>query len=90
MHAKQLNKQPQIKGVWKRKTKLNEHDNEPRDNETLTSQKIKCIRKTSKHPARRQKLKDAKAVSNNKETGEGKKPKHTGPKPTPQKVKLTT
>ena len=48
-----------------------------------------------KHSARRQKLKDAKAVRNNKETGEGERPEHTGlkpteAKPTPHKVKLTT
>ena len=51
------------------------------------------MRKTAKHSARRQKLKDAKAVRNNKETGEGER--HTGlkpreAKPTPHKVKLTT
>ena len=47
------------------------------------------------HSARRQKLKDAKAVLNNIETGEGERPKHTELKPTeakpiPHKVKLTT
>lgn len=41
------------------------------------------------------KLKDAKAVRNNIETGEGDRPKHTGlkpidAKPTPQKVRLAT
>ena len=34
-----------------------------------------------KHSARRQKLKDVKAVWNNKETGEGEILKHTRPKP---------
>ena len=53
------------------------------------------MQKTAKHSARRQKLRDAKAVGNNKETGEGERPKHTGlkpteAKPTPHKVKLTT
>ena len=53
------------------------------------------MRKTAKQYARRQKLKDAKGVRNNKETGEGERPKHTGlkptdAKPTPHKVKLTT
>ena len=51
--------------------------------------------KPAKSSARRQKLKDAKAVGNNKETGEGERPKHTGlkpteAKPTPHKVKWTT
>ena len=59
------------------------------------AKKTKYMRKTAKHSARRQKLKDAKAVRNNKETGEGERPKHTGlkptdAKPTPHKVKLTT
>ena len=59
------------------------------------AKKTKYMRKTAKHSARRQKLKDAKAVRNNKETGEGERPKHTGlkpteAKPTPRKVKLTT
>ena len=53
------------------------------------------MQKTAKHSARRQKLNDAKAVRNNKETGEGERPKHTGMKPTeaklaPHKVKLAT
>ena len=43
------------------------------------------MRKTAKSSARRQKLKDAKAVGNNKETGEGERPKHTGLKPTEAK-----
>ena len=60
-----------------------------------TSQKTKYMQKTAKHSSRRQKLRDAKAVGNNKETGEGERPKHTGLKPTdakpiPHKVKLTT
>ena len=59
-----------------------------------TSQKTKYMRKTAKHTAKQQKLKDAKAVQNNKESGEGDRPKHMGlkpidAKPTPQKVKLT-
>jgi len=59
------------------------------------AKKTKYMRKTAKHSARRQKLKDAKAVRNNKETGEGERPKHTGlkptdAKPTAHKVKLTT
>ena len=40
--------------------------------------KKKYMRKTAKHSARRQKLKDATAVLNNKETGEEERPKHTG------------
>ena len=59
------------------------------------AKKTKYMRKTAKHSARRQKLKDAKAARYNKETGEGERPKHTGlkpteAKPTPRKVKLTT
>ena len=66
-----------------------------RETETQTCQKTKYMRKTVKHSTRRQKLKDAKGVRNNKETGEGERPKHTAPKltdaePTPQKIKLTT
>ena len=79
----------------KGKTKAKEHENEPRDNKTQTSQKTKDMRKTAKHSARRQKLKDAKAVRDNKETGKGVRPKHAGLKPTDvnpprHKVKLTT
>jgi len=60
-----------------------------------TSQKTKYMRKTAKHPARRQKPKHAIAIWNNNETGQGEIPKHTGPKsidvkPTPQKLLLTT
>ena len=54
------------------------------------------MRKTvKKTPQDDKKLKDAKAAGNNKETGGGERPKHTGLKPTdaeptPEKVKLTT
>ena len=59
------------------------------------AKKQNTCRKTVKHPARRQKLKDPKAVRNDKKTGGGERPKHTELKPTdaeptPQKVKLTT
>ena len=53
------------------------------------AKKTKYMRKTAKQYARRQKLKDAKGVRNNKETGEARRPKHALLKPTPRKAKLT-
>ena len=40
------------------------------------AKKAKYMRKTVKHSARLPKLKDARAVQHNKETGEGGRPKH--------------